>query len=164
MIRSEAVCESAASILNQHIHDNRSLDHESLDEGVMLHRNAPSLYLADPFVKSSSSNKGFFQLKDKHWIFFKKQLGEIFDFLEDSAPLPHPHIHLLPVFSHSTFTSSTLSCFSVFSVNLRSTIYSRNPVIQKTLTDTKIMIIMLRMSSRYFQCFSHIYPELKLRT
>jgi hypothetical protein len=78
MIRSEAVCESAASILNQHIHDNRALYHESLDEGVMLHWNAPSLYLADPFVKSSSSNKYFFQLKDKHWIFFKKQLGEIF--------------------------------------------------------------------------------------
>jgi hypothetical protein len=78
VIRSEAVCESAASILNQHIHENRALDHESLDEGVMLHWNAPSLYLEDPLVKFSSSNKYFFQLKDKHWIFFKKQRGEIF--------------------------------------------------------------------------------------
>jgi hypothetical protein len=58
--------------MNQHIHDNGALDHESLDEGVMLHWNSPSLYVADPFVKSSSSNKYFFQLKDKHWIFFKK--------------------------------------------------------------------------------------------
>ncbi len=78
VIRSEAVCEDAASILNQHIHGNRALDHESLDEGVMFHWNTPSLYLADPFVKSSSSNKYFFQLKDKHWILFKKLLGEIF--------------------------------------------------------------------------------------
>jgi hypothetical protein len=60
VIRSEAVCESAASILNQHIHDNGALDHESLDEGVMLHWNAPSLYLADPFGKSSSSNNTSF--------------------------------------------------------------------------------------------------------
>jgi hypothetical protein len=72
VIRSEAVCESAASILNQHIHENRALDHESSDEGVMLNWNAPSLYLADPLVKFSSSNKYFLQLKDKHWIFFKK--------------------------------------------------------------------------------------------
>ena len=36
-IRSEAVCESAASILKQHIHGNRPLDHESLDKEVMLH-------------------------------------------------------------------------------------------------------------------------------
>jgi hypothetical protein len=78
VIRSEAVCESDVSILNQHIHGNRALDHESLDERVMLHWNAPSLHVADPFVKSSSSNKYFFQLEDKHWIFFKKQLGEIF--------------------------------------------------------------------------------------
>jgi hypothetical protein len=35
-IRSEAVCESAASILKQHIHGNRALDHESLDEEVMI--------------------------------------------------------------------------------------------------------------------------------
>jgi hypothetical protein len=66
VIRSEAVCESAASILNQQIHANQALDHEFLDEGVMLHWNAPSLYLANPFVKSSFSNKYFFELKDKH--------------------------------------------------------------------------------------------------
>jgi hypothetical protein len=97
VIRSETVCESAASIPNQRIHDNGALDHESLDEGVMLHWNVPSLYLADSFVKSSSSNKYFFRFKEEHWIFFKKPLGEIFgkiflgeeifDFLEDSAPL-----------------------------------------------------------------------------
>jgi len=72
VIRSEAVFEGASSILNQHIHGNQALDHESLDEEVMLHWNIPSLYLKDPFVKSSSSNKYFFQLKDKHCIFFGK--------------------------------------------------------------------------------------------
>jgi hypothetical protein len=71
VIRSEAVCESAASILKQHIHGNRALDHESLDEEVMLHWNAPPLHLADSFIESSSKNY-FFRLKDKHWIFFKK--------------------------------------------------------------------------------------------
>ncbi len=70
-IRSEAVCESAASILKQHIHGNRALDHESLDKEVMLHWNAPPLHLADPFIKSCLNNY-FFQLKNKHWIFFKK--------------------------------------------------------------------------------------------
>ena len=70
-IRSEAVCESAASILKQHIHGNRVLDHESLDEEVMLHWNAPPLHLAGPFIKSSLDNY-FIQLKDKNWTFFKK--------------------------------------------------------------------------------------------
>ena len=70
-IRSEAVCESAASILKQHIHSNRVLDHESLDEEVMLHWNAPPLHLAGPFIKSSLDNY-FIQLKDKSWTFFKK--------------------------------------------------------------------------------------------
>jgi hypothetical protein len=95
VIRSEAACESTASIPIQHIHDNRALDHESLDEGVMLHWNAPSLHLADPFAKASSSNKHFFQLKDKHWIFFKNQLEEIFDFLEDSAPMNLRYLSLV---------------------------------------------------------------------
>jgi hypothetical protein len=72
VIRSEAVCESAASIPNRHIHDNGALDQKSLDEGVMLHWNVPSLYLADSLVKPSPSNKYFFQLKEEHWIFFKK--------------------------------------------------------------------------------------------
>jgi hypothetical protein len=70
-IRSEAICESAASILKQHIRGNRALDHESLDKEVMLHWNAPPLHLADPFIKSCLNNY-FSQLKDKHWIFFKK--------------------------------------------------------------------------------------------
>jgi hypothetical protein len=70
-IRSDAVCQSAASILKQHIHGNRALDLESLDEEVMLHWNAPPLHLADPFIKSSL-NTYFCQLKDKNWIFFKK--------------------------------------------------------------------------------------------
>ena len=70
-IRSEAVCESAASILKQHIHGNRALDHESLDKEVMLHWNAPPLHLADPFIKSCLNNY-FFQLKEKHRIFFRK--------------------------------------------------------------------------------------------
>jgi hypothetical protein len=70
-IRSEAVCESAASILKQHIHGNRALDHKSLDEEVILHWNAPPLHLANAFIKSSLDNY-FSQLKDKHWVFFKK--------------------------------------------------------------------------------------------
>lgn len=37
----------------------------------MLHWNSPPLYLADPLIKSCLNNY-FFQLKDKHWIFFKK--------------------------------------------------------------------------------------------
>jgi hypothetical protein len=36
VIRSEAACERAASILKQLIYGNRALDHESLDEEVML--------------------------------------------------------------------------------------------------------------------------------
>jgi hypothetical protein len=55
----------------QHIHGNRALALESLDEEVMLHWNAPPLHLADPFIKSSL-NTYFYQLKDKNWIFFKK--------------------------------------------------------------------------------------------
>jgi hypothetical protein len=70
-IRSEAVCESVASILKQHIRGNRALDHESLDKEVMLHWNASPLHLADPFIKSCLNNY-FSQLKDKHWIFLKK--------------------------------------------------------------------------------------------
>ncbi len=69
-IRSEAVCKSAASILKQHIHCNRALDHESLDKELMLHWNSPPLHLSDPFIKSCLNNY-FFQLKDKYWIFFK---------------------------------------------------------------------------------------------
>jgi hypothetical protein len=71
VIRSEAVCDSAASISKQHSHGNRALNHEFLDEEVMLDWNATLLHLADPFIKSSS-NTYFFQLKDKHWIFFRK--------------------------------------------------------------------------------------------
>jgi hypothetical protein len=72
VIRSEAIWESTASILEQHLHGNRALDHESLDEEVMLHWNAPTLHLADSFIKSFS-NHYFLQLIDKHWIFLKKQ-------------------------------------------------------------------------------------------
>src|SRR5579862_8008146 len=71
-IRSEAVCKSVASILKQHIRGNRALDHESLDKEVMLHWNAPPLHLTDSFIKSCLNNY-FSQLKDKHWIFFKKK-------------------------------------------------------------------------------------------
>ncbi len=70
-IRSETVSESATSVLKQHIHGNRALGHESSYKEVMIHWNAPPLHLADPFIKSSFNNY-FFQLKDKHWIFFKK--------------------------------------------------------------------------------------------
>jgi hypothetical protein len=70
-IRSKAVCESAASILKQHIHANTALDHDSLDQEVMLHLNAPALHLADSFIKSSL-DRYFSQMKDKQWLFFKK--------------------------------------------------------------------------------------------
>jgi hypothetical protein len=71
VIRSEAVCKSAASILKQHTHGNRSLDHEFLDEELMLYWNATPLHLADPFIKSSINNY-LFQFNDKDWIFFRK--------------------------------------------------------------------------------------------
>ncbi len=35
-IRSEVRCESTSSILKGHIHNNRSLQHSSLDEEVMI--------------------------------------------------------------------------------------------------------------------------------
>ena len=71
-IRSEAVCESAASILKQRIRGNRALDNDSSDKEVMLIWNAPLPHLADPFMKLCLNNY-FSQLKDKHWIFLKKQ-------------------------------------------------------------------------------------------
>jgi hypothetical protein len=43
VVRSEVICQSAASILKQNIHSNRVLDHESLNEEVMLHWNTPPL-------------------------------------------------------------------------------------------------------------------------
>ena len=70
-IRSEAVCESASSILKAHIHSNRSLQHSSLDDEVMLHWNAPPIHLADTFIRSAL-NHYFSDKKDKHWLFFKK--------------------------------------------------------------------------------------------
>lgn len=63
-IRSEAVCELAASILKNSIHSNRSLQHISLDEEIMLHWNAPPLHLADSFIKYSL-NEYFSHTKDK---------------------------------------------------------------------------------------------------
>jgi hypothetical protein len=70
-IRSEAVCESASSILKGHIHNNRSLQHSSLDEEVLLHWNAPPLHSADLFIKSSL-NDYFSNKKDRQWLFYKK--------------------------------------------------------------------------------------------
>ena len=52
-IRSETVCESAASILKRHIEGNRSLQHTSFNDEVMLHWNAPPLHSADLFITSS---------------------------------------------------------------------------------------------------------------
>ena len=71
-IRSEAVCESASSILKGHIHNNRSLQHISLDEEVMLHWNAPPLHSADLFI-TSSLNDYFSHTKDRQWLFYKKK-------------------------------------------------------------------------------------------
>ncbi|CAF1172828.1 unnamed protein product [Didymodactylos carnosus] len=70
-IRTEAICESAASILKGHIHSNRSLHHDTLDNEVMLHWNAPPLHLADLFIKHSLDDY-FSSKKDKHWLFYKK--------------------------------------------------------------------------------------------
>ncbi|CAF3767738.1 unnamed protein product [Rotaria sp. Silwood1] len=70
-IRSEAICESAASILKGHIHGNRSLHHDSLDNEVMLHWNAPPLHLADSFIKHSLDHY-FSSKKEKNWLFYKK--------------------------------------------------------------------------------------------
>ncbi|CAF2790557.1 unnamed protein product [Rotaria sp. Silwood2] len=70
-IRSEAVCESASSILKNHIHNNRSLQHKSLDEEVMLHWNAPPLHVANLFIRSSL-NDYFSHTKNKQWLFYKK--------------------------------------------------------------------------------------------
>ncbi|CAF3372710.1 unnamed protein product [Rotaria sp. Silwood2] len=70
-IRTEAICESAASILKGHIHGNRSLNHDPLDSEVMLHWNAPPLHLADSFIKHSL-NDNFSSQKEKNWLFSKK--------------------------------------------------------------------------------------------
>ncbi|CAF2972578.1 unnamed protein product [Rotaria sp. Silwood2] len=70
-IRTEAICETAASILKGHIHGNRSLNHDPLDSEVMLHWNAPPLHLADSFIKHSL-NDNFSSQKEKNWLFSKK--------------------------------------------------------------------------------------------
>jgi hypothetical protein len=70
-IRSEAVCESAASILKEHIHNNRALHHNNLDNEVLVHWNAPPLHLSDSFIEQSL-NDYFMNKKDKNWLFFKK--------------------------------------------------------------------------------------------
>ncbi|CAF4460787.1 unnamed protein product, partial [Rotaria sp. Silwood2] len=70
-IRTEAICESAASILKGHIHGNRSLNHDSVDSKVMLHWNAPPLHLADSFIKHSLDDY-FNSKKEKNWLFYKK--------------------------------------------------------------------------------------------
>ncbi|CAF4250048.1 unnamed protein product, partial [Rotaria sordida] len=68
---SEAICESAASILKGHIHNNRSLQHKSLDDEVFLHWNAPPLHLADKFIEQSIDDY-FINKKDKTWLFYRK--------------------------------------------------------------------------------------------
>lgn len=72
-IRSEAICESASSILKQHIHNNRSLQHSSLDDEIMIHWNAPPLHASDLFLRNSL-NDYFNHTKDKdrQWLFYKK--------------------------------------------------------------------------------------------
>ena len=66
------MCESAASVLKGHIHNNRSLQHSSLGEEIMLHWNAPRLLSADLFF-TSSLNDYFSQKKDRQWLFYKKK-------------------------------------------------------------------------------------------
>jgi len=57
--------------LKGYIHNNRSLQHSSLDEEVMIHWNAPPLHAADLFI-ASSLNDYFSYTKDRQWLFFKK--------------------------------------------------------------------------------------------
>ncbi|CAF1350509.1 unnamed protein product [Rotaria sordida] len=91
-ISSEAICESVSSILKGHIHNNRSLQHTSLDEEVMLHWNAPPLHSADLFI-TSSLNEYFSHTKDRQWLFYKKKTrdrnsllsDEILDIREDKS-------------------------------------------------------------------------------
>jgi hypothetical protein len=70
-IRSEAVCESAASVLKENIHNNRALHHDNLDNEVLVHWNAPPLHLSDSFIEQSL-NGYFMNKKDKNWLFYKK--------------------------------------------------------------------------------------------
>ncbi|CAF4024722.1 unnamed protein product [Rotaria magnacalcarata] len=70
-IRSEAVCESVAAILKRHIPNNRSLQHECLDNEAMLHWNAPPIHLADSFIEHSLDDY-FKTKKDKNWFFYMK--------------------------------------------------------------------------------------------
>ena len=70
-IRSEPVCKSVASILKRRIHNNRSLQHDPLDDEVMVHWNAPPLYLADSFVEHPLDDY-FRTKKDKNWLFYEK--------------------------------------------------------------------------------------------
>ncbi|CAF0994434.1 unnamed protein product [Rotaria sp. Silwood1] len=70
-LRSEAVCESASSIFKTNIHNNRSLQHSSLDEEVTVHWNAPPLHTADSFI-TNSLDCYFSTMKDKNWLFYKK--------------------------------------------------------------------------------------------
>ncbi|CAF1506452.1 unnamed protein product, partial [Didymodactylos carnosus] len=70
-VRSEAVCECAASVMKIHIHQNRALDHDSLNDEVLIHWNAPPLHLATQFIEESL-DLYFNRLQDKHWLFFKK--------------------------------------------------------------------------------------------
>ena len=66
--RSEAVCESISSVLKARIHNNRSLEHISLDDEVMIHWNVPPLNAPDLFLRYSLDDY-FIHTKDKH--FFK---------------------------------------------------------------------------------------------
>jgi hypothetical protein len=46
-IRIEAICQSAASILKGHIHNNRLLYHDSFDNEVMLPRYTSLIHLSN---------------------------------------------------------------------------------------------------------------------
>ena len=89
-VRSEAICESACSILKGHIHNNRSLQHSSLDKEAMLHWNAIPIHLADLFIRSSL-NDYFSQTKEKQWLFYKNsEQYQVWKLVSpDSAVLNH---------------------------------------------------------------------------
>ncbi len=58
--------------LKGYIHINRSLQHSSFDEEVMIHWNAPPLHAANLFI-ASSLNDYFSHTKGRQWLFFFKK-------------------------------------------------------------------------------------------
>ncbi len=52
-ITNEIMCETVASIMKTHLHRNRALDHETLDDEIQIHMNAPPIDKAQQFLEQS---------------------------------------------------------------------------------------------------------------